>query len=736
MFRTIHSIPGLIAALLVALIAATGAVLSVNPALERMQAAVPARGEVSVADLAGKVQANIPGVENIKRKPSGEIVVTYFDPDRPGVVTVDPRSGASTGAYEPSAFTLWITNLHRKLLLGDTGRAFAGAGAAAMLILSLSGAVMLAQRLGGWKKLLGRIHGTPSQRLHGELGRAAVAGLVLSAATGLFLSLSTFEILPDGSPAEAPFASASGGQTLPVGDLAALKAVDLNDLRQLTFPYPDDPSDVFTLTTDSGEMTVDPATGTVQTAATNTPFQTAYQWIYALHTGEGLWWLALVLGASASIVPIMTGTGLVIWVARRRARPRIAHNVGAQSADTVILVGSEGNSTWGFAGTLHAALTKAGHRVHTGAMNDVTVYRHADRLIVLTATYGDGEAPSSARRFLDRLANLKSAPARTYYVLGFGDRQFAHYCRFADMADRALAAKGAERLLDTARIDRQSAQAFAKWGVDLGHVLGTPLDLHHVPTRPRTCRLRLIERRDYGIDVDAHTAVLRFGVGEVRPSLHRRLFGARLPRFEAGDLVGILPPGNNVARFYSLASASRDGILEICVRKHPGGLCSTFLTGLEVGEEIDAFVRGNPGFRPQPGMAPVIMVGAGTGIGPLAGFIRRNETHRPIHLWFGARNPASDFLYEPDLKNWLTDRRLTGLHTAFSRLPAGSHVQDRLAADAETVRGLIATGAQVMVCGGRDMAAGVAEVFSGVLGPLGLTVEALRKEGRYVEDVY
>jgi sulfite reductase (NADPH) flavoprotein alpha-component len=736
MFRTIHSIPGLAAALLVALMAATGAVLSVNPASERLAATVPARGEITVADLAARVQAALPGVERIERKPSGLIVATWFDPDKPGMATVDPRTGAVVGPYEPSAFTLWMTNLHRKLLADDAGRGVAGFGAAAMIVLTLTGTAMLAQRLGGWRRLLGPIRGTASQRIHGEIGRAAVAGLLLSATTGLLLSLTTFEILPDGSPVEAPSAEATGGPALPVGELAALRAVDLRDLRELSFPYPDDPTDVFTLTTASGEATVDPATGMALTEAVNGAWQTATQWIYTLHTGEGLWWLALVLGVSSAAVPVLTATGLVIWVARRRARSRIPHNVGAQAADTVILVGSEGNTTWGFAGTLHAALTAAGHRVHTGAMNGVAAYRRAERLIVLTATYGDGEAPASARRFLDRLGRMETAPAPAFAVLGFGDRGFAHYCGFAAEVDAALGETGAERLLGLGRIDRQSAQAFGQWGIDLGAAMGIDLSLAHVPIRPKTCRLRLVSRKDYGLAVDAPTAVLRFAPAEPGPSLHARLFGARLPRFEAGDLVGILPPGSDLARFYSLASASSDGVLEICVRRHPGGLCSGFLTDLPVGGEIDAFVRANPGFRPAPGTAPVILVGAGTGIGPLAGFIRHNDGRRPMHLWFGARNPASDFLYEGDLELWLAERRLAGLHTAFSRVAERAHVQDRLSADAETVRSLVAKGAQVMVCGGRDMAAGVADALGQALKPLGLTVETLRREGRYVEDVY
>jgi sulfite reductase (NADPH) flavoprotein alpha-component len=49
---------------------------------------------------------------------------------------------------------------------------------------------------------------------------------------------------------------------------------------------------------------------------------------------------------------------------------------------------------------------------------------------------------------------------------------------------------------------------------------------------------------------------------------------------------------------------------------------------------------------------------------------------------------------------------------------------------------LIRDGARVMVCGGRDMAAGVADALAEILAPTGLSPAVLKAEGRYVEDVY
>ncbi len=464
-----------------------------------------------------------------------------------------------------------------------------------------------------------------------------------------------------------------------------------------------------------------------------------YETIYLLHTGQGAWQLGLALGVAALALPVLSVTGMLIWWRRRRASPRIRNNAAARSADTIILVGSEGGTTWSFAATLHAALTRAGHKVHVAPMNAISAsYGCAERMLFLTSTYGDGAAPGSASRLLKLLARCRRA--LPFAVLGFGDRAFPRFCQFANDIETALAAQGWPALLPIGRIDRQSAQEFARWGASLGEAIGTPLALNHVAARPRTVQFSLIERADYGQEVQAPTSILRFVVRQpteatgARLRLFRR--HARMPRFAAGDLVGIFPPGSDVPRYYSLASSTEDGVLEICVRKQPGGMCSGFLHGLASGDAIDAFIRPNPVFRPSRGKTPLVLVGAGAGIGPLVGIIRQNSALRPVHLYWGGRHPASDFLYEGDLSYYLSDSRLTRYRTAFSRVARGLHVQDRISLEANVLRDLIRNGAQVMVCGGRDMASGVASVVDGIVRPIGLDISRLKAEGRYVEDVY
>lgn len=742
MLRQLHSFPGLVVALLVAVLALTGAVLSVQPALERLAVPPVPAGAVSVAELAQMAKARHAEIDKIVKAASGSIIVSYFDGDTAGADLIDPATGDVIGPHAPSATMRFITNLHRSLLLGTAGRVAAGLGALAMALLTVTGATMLAARLGGWGALLKPIRGGGHQRWHAQAGRLAAIGLLLTALTGCFLSLASFELIPDGSADLAATASGSGGDRAPVGSLAALKAIDLQSLRELAFPYAGDPTDTYRLTTAAGITQVDATTGEALSFQPHSVARQFYELIYMLHTGQGLWPLGLLLGMSALAAPVLSLTGTVIWWRRRRLLPRIAGNSPASAADAIILVGSEGNSTWGFARTLHAALARSGLKVHAAPMNALAAdYPKAALMLILTATYGDGTAPASASGFLARLE--RSRAKLPVAVLGFGDRSFPHFCRFADDVTAALGNKSWPVLIDTDRIDRQSAQSFALWGDKLGAALGRTLALVHVAERPRTTALELVRRIDYGADVQAPTAVLTFrrsGQSLEAPTGARpqwsRLFSAALPQFEAGDLVGIVPPGTTVPRYYSLASSSRDGFLEICVRKQPGGLCSGILNDLAPGARIDAFIKANPAFRPNAGSAPLILIGAGAGIAPLIGFLRGNRSRREAHLYWGGRSPDSDFLYRDELASCVAAGRLHGLNAVFSRTPGGGYVQDRLAADAQELCVLLRRGAQIMVCGGRDMADGVSRSLDAILAPLGLSTAALRASGLYLEDVY
>jgi sulfite reductase (NADPH) flavoprotein alpha-component len=744
-WKALHRWLGLTVGTLAWVLGLSGAFLAFDPVQQAWQAPA-APGDLSVATLAARVTRSVPGAQEIRRMPSGAIVVFSFDGDQAKAAYVDPADGRVLGPWQPSALPRWVKNLHRSLLLGDAGRWGAAGIALGMAFLSLSGGVVLLRRMGGWRALAARVRGSLAQRIHVLVGRVVLAVLALTSLTALTLSASTLGLVALDAGAEPEALSVATGQAAwPVAQLDLLQGQPMADLRRLNFPDPVDPADTWKLTTRQGKVWIDRYSGQTLASQNSTPAQRIYDWALVLHSGEGAWPWAVVLGLAGGCVWVFWLSGVAMWWQARQLAPHITGNSPLAQADVLLFVASEGGSTWGFAQTLQDALRKGGHRVHSAALENFETTPATRQVFVLAATYGDGQAPVHASHALAHIATLgPGAVPIPVTVLGFGDRQFGAFCAFAEALEQGFRTQGWPMLLPLERIHQQSSQQFSRWGVALAQALGEPLALVHVPRVPPTTVLTLVSRQDFAGTPGARSqaaqaaqaaAILRFSWPA--QGLGARLRGHGLARFGAGDLLGIVAPGSAVPRYYSLASGRKDGFVEICVGQTPGGLCSTRLLGLKPGDRIAAFIRTNPGFVLPPTRRPVVLVGAGTGVAPLAGFIRRNDRHSPMHLYFGGRDPTRDFYFGPEIQRWLAEERLTAVHTAFSRvLEGGGYVQDAVRRDAEHLRRLVAQGAIVRVCGGRAMAQGVTEALDAVLAPLHLTVLQLKASERYAEDIF
>ncbi|WP_058913164.1 PepSY domain-containing protein [Entomohabitans teleogrylli] len=735
MIRILHRWPGLALATLLFTTALSGAILSFYPAADTVLAPQAANG-MTVAELATQVQKAHPGVEQIQRSSSGQISAWWFDGSQPGSAIIDPMTGHHLDTTNPDPLRRWLTTFHRSLFLDDSGRLIVAAGALTMLILTFSGSILIVRRTGGWRRWFSRLRGPLAGRLHVELARVTAPGLLLCALTALWMSAETFNIVTI-EPLQPPLAYEASGKTgLALDKIDVLRNTPVTVLRELSFPDPDHPEDTFIIKTDQGMGYVDQGTGTMLAWSDLNTWQKISETIYMLHTGQGSAITGIVLGLVALGGPVLVITGYAVWLTGTGSRPRLKDNASAAQATTIVLVGSESGTTWGFAATLANALRDVGQSVHVAPANTFTPtrYRKVQRFFILTATYGEGGAPSSARVLLEKLQAMKTPPVAPLAVLGFGDRSFPHFCAFAAAVERAARAAGWRSLLPFETIDRQSSQAFTRWGRALGNALHAELNLAYQPVLPATTPLTLLTRRDYGEAIHVPMTILRFALPKT--SFWQRVTGEGFARFEAGDLLGILPVGNTIPRLYSLASGTEDGFIEIVVRQHPGGLSSGQLTRLSPGQTVRAFLRSNPAFHVQHDSSPLILIGAGTGLGPLAGFIRRNDRRRAIYLFFGLRSPDSDFLYHTELSIWQSEGYLTQLFTAASRSDYPQYVQDILLREGPLIAQSIEQGGRIMICGGRDMAQGVAEALENILSPIGITPEILKAGGRYVEDIY
>lgn len=724
-WRQVHRWLGLVAGTLALVLGITGTLLALDPLRNAWQSA-PADPDLPVATLVERVQASTSGVEEIRNLPSGVVVVHAFSGDQPQALRVDPTDGHVLGVYEPSVMPRWVKNLHRALLLNDPGRVTAALVAFSMLVLSISGLVLMLRRMGGWRQLAGPVRGTLMQRLHVLAGRVVLVVLGVSTAAALYMNAATFGFVQLEAGAEPDVVSVQNDRpAIAPSQIALLKDLRLGELRKLNFPSADDPQDTWRVTTAQGQGWVDRYSGQTLAWQDATIAQRVYDWARLLHTGEGAWIWALALGAMGASIPLFWATGLMIWWQARRNRPAIDNNSPLAQADSLIFVASEGGSTWGFAQALHVSLTAAGHRVHTTSLERWQIPASAIHVYILAATYGEGQPPTHAVGALETIARQPVTSAKVA-VLGFGDRQFPAFCAFAEALEQALGRQGWQPLLPLERIHQQSSQEFSRWGQALAQTLGQSLELNYLPRIPGTSSLTLMARQDFPGAAGEPAAILRFALPE--RGLHK---------FVAGDLLGIVPPGAHAApRYYSLASGLRDGFVEICVRHMPGGVCSTYLHSLHPGDSIQAFIRPNPSFVLSGSRQPVLLIGAGTGVAPLAGFIRGNA-NRQMHLYYGARDPARDLYFGKELQTWQAEGRLSGLHTTFSRIPdGGGYVQEALRRDKSRVRDLVANGAIVRVCGSRAMAQGVAQALNDILANLGLNVEQLKKRERYAEDLF
>lgn len=214
-------------------------------------------------------------------------------------------------------------------------------------------------------------------------------------------------------------------------------------------------------------------------------------------------------------------------------------------------------------------------------------------------------------------------------------------------------------------------------------------------------------------------------------------------------------------RFYSIASSplvdphSIDLTVALFTYTHSGerryGVASHFLCHLAepLTTPIPFYIQPAHRFAlPQDLNAPMIMVGPGTGVAPFRAFLQERQllSSKARHwLFFGERHSAYDFFYEDFWEELVTQGLLT-LTTAFSRDQEQKiYVQDRLLEHGAEIYQWIEEGSYFYVCGDADqMAKDVDRALHQIVQLHGnLTEEAakeriksLKKEGRYLQDVY
>ncbi|MGY4708754.1 molybdopterin-dependent oxidoreductase [Mycolicibacterium sp. CBM1] len=214
-------------------------------------------------------------------------------------------------------------------------------------------------------------------------------------------------------------------------------------------------------------------------------------------------------------------------------------------------------------------------------------------------------------------------------------------------------------------------------------------------------------------------------------------------------------------RFYSISSSPlvspREVQLTVSVLRYNGidgsprgGVCSTYLADRATGVPTPIFLQRSPHFRPpQDRSAPIVMIGAGTGIAPFRGFLqeRRALGHTGRNwLFFGDQHRAENFYYRDDLTDMVSDGFLNRLDLAFSRDQAKRiYVQNKMIDNGAQLWSWLQDGAHLYVCGDAStMATGVDSALGTIIETHGRRSAAAAHDykrelvaaKRYVRDVY
>ncbi|MGV0802034.1 flavodoxin domain-containing protein, partial [Mycolicibacterium elephantis] len=95
-------------------------------------------------------------------------------------------------------------------------------------------------------------------------------------------------------------------------------------------------------------------------------------------------------------------------------------------------------------------------------------------VLVVTSTFGDGEAPDNGAGFWARL-DAPDAPALDgirYAVLGIGDRSYSNFCGHAKSIDTRFAALGATPMLERAECEAHDDELIRRWTDSAASLLG------------------------------------------------------------------------------------------------------------------------------------------------------------------------------------------------------------------------------------------------------------------------
>ena len=310
----------------------------------------------------------------------------------------------------------------------------------------------------------------------------------------------------------------------------------------------------------------------------------------------------------------------------------------------------------------------------------------------MTSTYGLGDPPANANRFLNKLKSSKGNHEFDFSVLGFGSRHYPDFCQFAIDVDEALSVhNNARRQTEIGFVDRQSQADFDEWK-----------DLWCAGNKILKTQSIINEVKGY-----KDFSVVQISNPEQHPKLtfSLKLKSKESISFVSGDLLAIKIETEAEERLYSVGRGSNDEIV-LYIKVHLFGVYSQYLANLDLNDRINARIISNEKFHAPKNFQSLIMIANGTGIAPFIGMAKENNLKGKIHLFWGGNSEDDYKLYKNDLLELKKESKINSIRTIFSE-NKNRYVQELISEHDVFIGKELKNGSTIMICGSLEMGGAV-----------------------------
>jgi len=700
----------------------TGTILAVDAIQEKIPPhRVENFDEITLGQTLPTLRKTFPEITELSIDHNQFVTLQAIDNDGNDVnAYINPTTGKIIGTpTKKSDFINWNTSLHRSLFLHETGRIFIGINAFLLVLIAISGFALVINRQRGLRNFFSKIIKEYfAQYYHVLLGRLALIPILIIALTGTYLSMDRFHLFENKDEKQTETSATTNSKKT-----FDLKNTPLANVTKIEFPFSDDPEDYYIFELKDRKIEVDQYSNAIVSEEQFPTTKLLSDLSLDLHTGRANSIWAFILGLASLNILFFIYSGFAMTFKRRASR--IKNKFKADESKYILLVGSENGSSLRFANAILKELIGHGETAFISQLNNYTSYPKAEHLLIFTSTYGLGDAPSNASKFVTLLEKNSQKQPISYSVIGFGSKSYPDFCGYAKQVDALLETKSwANRLLELQTVNDKSAEEFVNWvqlwsaktGISLST---TPSVYNHIPKGLQ--QLMVLDKTTISETDQTFLLTLRAGIRS---------------KFTSGDLLAIYPANDNRERLYSIGK--RNGNLQLAVKLHPSGLGSGFLYNLKAGDTIKSQIISNHAFHFPKKASQVALISNGTGIAPFLGMIAQNKKKTNVHLYSGFRQETEITKHYQDFANEMIQKQyLTQFHLAYSREANHHYVMDLIQIDADFFAQLLKNGGVIMICGALAMQFDVEKVLDTIcISKNNTNLSEYKTKGQILTDCY